>query len=173
MSIGWLKAFVGVGSWLLVAVTMTPVVAQERPVPAPSTKSIELARELIVAMGAAKQLEAVVPAISQQIAMLMKQQQQRYAREIDEVFKLVSQRMLERQGELIGIVAPLYAKRFSESELNEMLGFFKTAVGRKMSEQLPAITQESMQAGMQWGRSLGQELEREVRRELKSRGIDL
>lgn len=149
-------------------------IAAQRAAPAePTDKAIQNARELVLAMGAEKQLETVIPALIGQLTNMLKMQQPRHAREIDEVFKLLGKRFLERKGEILELVAPFYAKRFTEAELGEMVAFFRTPVGRKMAAELPGLSQEAMEAGITWGRRLGMEMDAEVRRELKSRGVDL
>jgi hypothetical protein len=152
--------------------TVGASLAQRAPDKQPP-EAIQAARDVLVAMGSEKQFDVVVPMMTQQLSQLLKSQRPGAGREIDEVFGLLAKRFAERKGEMLDLVAPLYAARFSVQELREMLAFFKTPVGAKLAAELPAISQESMRVGMAWGQKIGQEIDQEARRELKKRGIDL
>jgi hypothetical protein len=57
--------------------------------------------------------------------------------------------------DLVDLMEPIYRKHFSESELDEIIRFYKSPVGLKLSEKTPAIAQESIQAGQVWGQKIG------------------
>jgi len=44
--------------------------------------------------------------------------------------------------EQIKFTAEVYAKRFSEAEINELVHFYKTPTGAKLVKELPSITQD-------------------------------
>lgn len=54
----------------------------------------------------------------------------------------------------IDLVAPVYAKHFEEAELDALIEFYASPVGKKTIEKLPLITAESMAAGQVWGESI-------------------
>lgn len=140
---------------------------------APPTEASDLARQLMTTMGAARQMDAILPMITQQMAGVLKAQKPQDARVIDEVFAAALKRFVERQAELIELIIPLYAQRFTVAELREMVAFFNSPVGQRWSKELPGISQESMQVGMQWGQKIGRDIENDVRRELQQRGVKL
>lgn len=57
---------------------------------------------------------------------------------------------------LVELVLPIYMKHFEEADLDELIRFYSTPVGRKMIEKTPAIATESMAAGQQWGTEIAQ-----------------
>lgn len=59
---------------------------------------------------------------------------------------------------LINLVVPIYDKHLTEAEIDELLRFYKTPVGSKFVQTLPAIYQESYDAGAQFGEELGQKV---------------
>lgn len=61
-------------------------------------------------------------------------------------------------GDLITMIAPVYAKHFTEDEIKELIAFYKTPVGKKLVEKLPAISQESYSIGETWGKALGEKV---------------
>lgn len=56
-----------------------------------------------------------------------------------------------RPESLIDLIAPIYSEHFEEAELDALIAFYSSPVGRKMVERLPAITAESMAVGQAWG----------------------
>lgn len=59
---------------------------------------------------------------------------------------------------LINIVVPVYDKHLTEAEIDELLRFYKTPVGSKFVQTLPAIYQESYEAGAIFGEELEQKV---------------
>ena len=61
-------------------------------------------------------------------------------------------------GDLISMIAPVYAKHFTEAEIKELIAFYKTPIGKKLVEKLPVITQESYGIGEEWGKALSEKV---------------
>ncbi|MEJ8843882.1 DUF2059 domain-containing protein [Lacibacter sp. H375] len=61
-------------------------------------------------------------------------------------------------GDLIDMIAPVYAKHFTEAEIKELVAFYKTPIGKKLVDKLPVITQESYGIGEEWGKALGEKV---------------
>ncbi|QNA46612.1 DUF2059 domain-containing protein [Lacibacter sediminis] len=61
-------------------------------------------------------------------------------------------------GDLITMIAPVYAKHFTENEVKELIAFYKTPVGKKLVEKLPVISQESYGIGETWGKALSEKV---------------
>ena len=57
-----------------------------------------------------------------------------------------------RPSDLIDRVVPVYARYFTASELDEMIAFYQSPTGRKLSEVEPKIAKECMKIGESWGR---------------------
>ena len=57
--------------------------------------------------------------------------------------------------DLIDLTVPIYEKYYTENEIEQLIKFYKTPLGRKVTENLPMITQESMEAGRVWGEGVG------------------
>lgn len=61
-------------------------------------------------------------------------------------------------GDLISMIAPVYAKHFTETEVKELIAFYKTPIGKKLVEKLPVISQESYGIGEVWGKALSEKV---------------
>ncbi len=151
----------------------SPAVAQQKAPAAVDPQAITAAKELLIALGSLKQFEVAINTMSQGMAQAFKQQAPAKGREIDEVMQLMAAKFNARKDEVLTFVAPLYAERFTLTELTEIGAFYKTPIGQKMIAIQPEILQRSMQIGIGWGQAIGQEVEAEARKELKKRGVDL
>jgi hypothetical protein len=67
----------------------------------------------------------------------------------------------------IEMVMPIWDAHFSKAQLEELVAFYRSPLGRHLASVQPAITQQSMQAGQRWGEQLGTE----VAQTLSKRGI--
>ena len=68
--------------------------------------------------------------------------------------------------DLENLIVPIYDKYFTESDIDQMIAFYNTPIGKKVVATLPQITQESMAAGANWGREIGEK----VVKRLKAKG---
>lgn len=59
---------------------------------------------------------------------------------------------------LVEMLAPVYQKYMTQVDLEEMIIFYQTPVGKKYAKNLSMIMQESMEIGQQWGMKIGQEI---------------
>jgi uncharacterized protein len=62
----------------------------------------------------------------------------------------------------LDLIVPIYARYFSDQEIQELIQFYETPVGKKAVLVLPKIAAESREAGGEWGRKLGRDAMREV-----------
>lgn len=53
---------------------------------------------------------------------------------------------------------PIYSKYYTESDLDELIKFYKTPIGQKTISNLPLIMNESMEVGREWGQNLAKKL---------------
>lgn len=59
--------------------------------------------------------------------------------------------------ELVLMLAPIYQKHLTESDLNDIIAFYQTPTGKKYALHTPLIMQESMVVGQEWGTKIGQQ----------------
>jgi len=133
----------------LVAVTVAaPTHAQRRPVDPATATTI---RRLLDLTGAAKlavqNMEALVPA-------------QRAANpQIPAAFWDAFMAHARRDiNQLVDSLVPIYAAYFTKAELDQLLGFYESPIGRRLAQQQPIILQESVQVGQRWGSAIGREV---------------
>lgn len=60
--------------------------------------------------------------------------------------------------EIVNLMIPIYDKYFTEKEVDELIAFYNTPIGKKMISTLPTIMKESMEVGKIWGQELGKKV---------------
>ncbi len=68
---------------------------------------------------------------------------------------------------------PVYDRIFTEEEIDGMLAFYRTPVGRSVVKKLPQVTTESMMIGQRWGMAVGQEINRRMVSKLQDEGYKI
>ena len=57
---------------------------------------------------------------------------------------------------LISLIVPIYQKHFTDEDVLQMIEFYKSPVGMKLTRLLPSITQEAMEVGGEWGKRISE-----------------
>lgn len=60
--------------------------------------------------------------------------------------------------DIVNLLIPIYSKHFEEKEIDELLKFYNTPVGKKLVEKQSLIISESQQVGAKWGEELGNKI---------------
>lgn len=57
--------------------------------------------------------------------------------------------------EIIKLIVPVYEKHYTEDEIDQLILFYQSPIGKKMVEKMPLVMQESMEIGQNWGMEIG------------------
>lgn len=66
--------------------------------------------------------------------------------------------------QLLQMFVPIYDAKFTTVQLQELVAFYESPLGRHLLQVQPAILAETMQAGRQWGARMGGEIAAELAR---------
>jgi hypothetical protein len=69
--------------------------------------------------------------------------------------------------DLFEMLTPVYAKYLTLEDIEAVIQFYETPVGKKFAKNTPAITQESMQVGQQWGMKIAERITEKMMKEKK------
>lgn len=94
-------------------------------------------------------------------------------KEISEVVDDVALKLAVRRADLDNDIVRVWAKRFTEDELNAINAFFSSDIGKKYKENAAAVGDEILKASRSWSNRLADELNEKSREELKNRGHEL
>ena len=153
---------------LALVVLVLPAHAQQ-----PSANAIALAKEIIVAKGAATMYDPVVANLIERTKGALLQTNIMLSRELNEVTAKLRTELAPRSAELVNDAARLYAARFTEQELRNTLAFYKSPLGQKVIAEEPAILNQSMSNVETWAGKFAEEVMIKFRAEMKKKGHDL
>lgn len=80
--------------------------------------------------------------------------------------------VLKQAPELFKMVAPLYDKYYTHSEIRQLIEFFDSPIGRKYSAVLQPMMQDMIPVAQKWGDKFGPVAAMEVEKELKKLGYE-
>lgn len=105
-------------------------------------------------------METYQGAIKQMIDMFKKQ----YSKVDEKVWKEFEKEFSSTSiDELTDLLAPVYEKHMTLADLQELIKFYETPLGKKYAKSIPLITQESMQVGQEWGMKIGQQIAKKMK----------
>jgi hypothetical protein len=74
---------------------------------------------------------------------------------------------------LITDIVDVYARHYSEKELDDMITFYRTETGKKLIKSMPEVVGECMAAGQKWGTGKGVEIAKEIAEKIRGEGYKL
>ena len=143
-----------------------PAYAQSKP----SAAAMTDARQLIKVTGAATLFNPLIAGVVEQAKLLFLQQNPDLAKDLNEVAAKLRTEYAPRLSELTTHVATLYARRFTEPELKQLLTFYQSPVGKKLVDLQPQIVDSSMKYAQDWANKLSDQVIDKMREEMKKRG---
>jgi hypothetical protein len=144
-----------------------------RPPVQPSANAVLLAKEIITAKGANKMYEPVIVEVVDRTKGVLLQTNPMLSRDLNEIAARLKTEYAPRVGEILNEVAKMYASRFTEAELKDVLAFYKSAVGQKIIVQEPQILDQSIAFAEGWADKFSQEVAGKIRAEMKKKGHEL
>jgi hypothetical protein len=166
-SIAWRNAAAAVAlSWLACSM---PAAAQQQPTPA----AIATAKELLAAKNATAMFDPIIPGVIQSTMNTFLPTNPNLFKELNEVAGRLRNELGARRNEIIDDIARLYAQRFSEAEMKEVINFYRSPVGKKFVNEEPAVIDQGLHRAEAWSRRMAEEVLTRFRAEMKKKGHDL
>ena len=120
------------------------------PAPAPGASangaSEQDVRRFMEASGAAKLMTQMLDSMIQSMGSTMKEVPPEFWTEFRKEVKV---------NDLIDKIIPVYQKHFTSAEMNQLVQFYESPAGKKLTQEQPMIMQESMKIGQAWGQEVG------------------
>jgi hypothetical protein len=130
--------------------------------------------ELLRISGVEELPKELAPAISQQfVSALLRENPNLSSRAVTIIGDTVSQYLSDpvRSAELVRRLIPIYASHFTPSDVQQLITFYKTAVGQKLAASLPVVNAQTAQAGQAWAAQIMPGLRDAVIQRLQSEGV--
>ena len=152
----------------LVLAALSPAQAQQ-----PSANAIALAKEIIIVKGGNAIYDPVVPQLVDRARTIFLQANPLFGKDLGEVAAKLQAEFTPRTAELLNDGAKLYASKFTEQELKDVLAFYKSPVGRKVIAQEPVILDQSAANVDEWANKVADEVIAKFRAEMRKRGKEI
>jgi hypothetical protein len=141
--------------------------------PAPTASHLAAAKELVDLTGTAREFDPLVTGVIIQSASNYLQGNPTLAKDLNEIAEQLVTEYLPRKAELPNEVVRLYASRFTEKEIRDILAFYKSPLGQKMLTESQYVVGEAIKKADALAASLRVEVSARVRAELIKRGHKL
>lgn len=135
--------------------------------PSPPAENLAAAHQLVDAMRATDQFEALLPMILQNLKNGFVQGRPEMEKNFDAMIPLFTEAANAKMHELTDEIAAIYARHFTVAELHQITAFYQSPVGQKLVAEHTALARETMTAGQQFGRSLAGEIQTRMRDALR------
>jgi uncharacterized protein len=151
--------------WLACA---TPVAAQQ-----PTPSAIATAKELLTVKGATSMFDPLIPGMIESTKNAILPSNPSLFRDLNEVATRLRTEFSPKRNEIIDEIARLYAQRFTEPEMKEIIAFYKSPVGKKFVTEEPSLIDQGLSRAEAWSRRMSEDVMNRFRAELKKKGHDM
>jgi uncharacterized protein len=151
-----------------VAAAIAPAAAQE-----PSANAIAMAKELITVKGGSTTFERIVPGVIESAKNSLIPTNPNVTRELNEVAVILHKDLDPKSNELITDVSRIYARRFTEQELKDLLAFYKSPLGKKAIVEEGTAVDLAMKHAQTWADDFYEKVLSRFRMEMKKKGYEL
>jgi uncharacterized protein len=137
--------------------------------PAYSASHMVLAREVMLNSGIARSFDSVIPAFADQIRKQAVTRPE-LTKDLDAVLVSLQPEMELQKQRMVDIAARTYAAKFTEAELKDIAGFFRSPSGKRYVEAQPQLLDEMVQQMQGWTEEVSEYVMVRVRAEMGKRG---
>jgi hypothetical protein len=146
--------------------------APAAPLPQPTEASLKEARAMAEMLSIPAQTRGLLQAMRNQ---LIQATIQASGKSVDEAAKIVDEVLMPDFNaalpELSANLIQPWAANFSAADLKGLHDFYSTPLGQRLLKTIPAVNQQSLQAGQLWGQKVFQETVKKHADELRTRGL--
>jgi hypothetical protein len=158
----------GLVASLLASLPLAPASAQEF-----SESHLAAAKAAAISSPMAQEFNNLLPFLAQRVQNRLVSLRPDLHEVIAKTVQDVALRLAARRGDLDNAVALIWARAFTEDELNEIAAFYTSEVGKKFVSLGPSLGQQTVQTASNWSNRVGEELLDKAREELKKQGHEL
>lgn len=158
----------------LALLTGSAFAQQATPADSDFTEShLRAAQQVIDLTQSDRTFDDILPRLATQTLGIFTRSNPALTRELETTVFDVALAMAGRRTELSRTLQLIWARRFTEAELGELVSFFNTTVGSKFVETSPLITALSVGAARQWEEAMSSAMVSETRRSMREQGYSL
>lgn len=161
----WLRSAAFAGA---VGLALATAVHAEDPDPAAITK----AKEFMAAAQSVRLADQMLTLMEKPLAQLIEKANPGRGKEIADLLReKLFPAMRERLPEFTELAAHVYAKHFTAAELDQLIAFYDSPIGKKLLAEQPAMLSEMNAVAQAWGQNLAMDVMRKLAPEFEKRGL--
>ena len=158
-------AFAGAGT----ALAQSPAPSN----PNPTAGAIAVARELLALKGGVEMFNGMVAGVIENAKNTYVPTNPQLGKPLNDVAAQLRTEYEPKKSEVFTEVARAYATRFTESEMKELLAFYRTNLGKKVLTEEPVAVEEAFRKAQDWSNTFSEQVLARFRVEMKKKGYDL
>lgn len=140
--------------------------------PTPSPEALKAARELTDLLGVPNQARGLMANFrAQMIAAAMRAGAKDQAAAVAAVDQLLMPGFTAHEKELVDLLVRPYATNFALSDLKDLIAFYRSPLGQRLINAMPAVTRDGLHAGQQLGARLYKDEIEKHKKDLEARGM--
>jgi hypothetical protein len=139
----------------------------------PTAAAIATAKELVSLKGGASMFDPLVPGVIESAKNSLVPTNPQLQQQLNEVAMQLRKEYDPKRAEILNEVAKVYAQRFTEVELKEIVAFYRTPIGKKMLTEEPLALDQSLKMAQAWATRFSDEVLERFRAEMKKKGYNL
>jgi hypothetical protein len=140
----------------------------------PSPAAIAIAREMVIVKGAAAMTQPLAFGVIESAKDGFVPTNPNLMRELNEVATALHKELdAKGNNEALDQLARAYANRFTEQELKDLVAFYKTPLGQKLTREEPVALQEGLQNAQNWADTFSKTVIARIRTEMQKKGHSL
>jgi uncharacterized protein len=132
---------------------------------------LAVALDVVKSAKASRGFDSVLPLLAEQVENKLIRVRPDLNKEIVSAVEDAALKLSARRSDLDNDIARIWAKAFSEEELNTIAAFYKSPAGQKFADVGAQVVAESYQAVGHWSDRVGEELLQKSKDGLKAQGI--
>ena len=136
--------------------------------------SVAKAKELLAAAQQDKMADQVITLMEKPLGQLIESTNPGRSKEVEALLHdQFLPAMRDHLPEFMDLAAHVYAQHFSVDELDQLLAFYQSPVGKKLVAEQPAMLNEMTGIAQAWGRNVAGEVLHKMAPEFQKRGLSM
>ncbi len=119
---------------------------------------LALARDLVAVTHTVDNTRKMMPTFMGQMRDMLVKMDPTHTKDIEVILQRSSQKLDSQLASFADLAAEVYAREFSEEDLQAVLAFDKTPAGQHLIDKQPEISQAMVKVGQQWGQMVAQQV---------------
>ncbi len=150
------------------AIVASGLVAAAPAARADDASRLAVARQVVETAHAADNMRVVMPVMMNQMRGLLAQQAPGDPKGVDTYLQRFQAKFEAGIPDFVDLVAAVYAREFTEPDLDDLLGFYRTPAGQHLLAKQPEIAKSMMLVGQHWGEGVAKDVLAEMQKEKKA-----